>query len=107
MENEQHIQEQVQKQYLINQLNIIEELQLIRKLLSLQKQVLNLEEFCLYAGISKNQAYHLTSNKKVKFYRPFGKMIYFDLSEVIEFLEQNHVFTTIEQNRKINNFLKK
>jgi excisionase family DNA binding protein len=70
-------------------INIIKELQEIRKLLSLQKEVLTLDEFCAYSGISKNQAYHLTSTRKIKFYRPFGKLIYFKQSEVVEFLTDN------------------
>lgn len=70
---------------------LLMELQEIKNILNLQKQVLTLEEFCRYAGISKNQAYHLTSSGMVKFYRPFGKLIYFDLSEIIEFLKQNPV----------------
>ena len=54
-----------------------------------------MDEFCLYAGISKHQAYHLTSERKIKFYRPFGKLIYFDIEDVKEFLLQNPV-----ENRK-------
>jgi excisionase family DNA binding protein len=72
-------------------IQILKELQEIKKLLLLQKDVLTLNEFCLYAGISKNQAYHLTSSGQVEFYRPFGKMIYFDKEEVIDFLKQNAV----------------
>ena len=70
---------------------IIKELQEIQKLLSLKKEVLTLEEFCLYAGISKHQAYHLTSTKKIKFYRTFGKKIYFNTEDVIELLKSNPV----------------
>lgn len=74
---------------------IIKELKEIKQLLALQKKILTLDEFCSYAGISKSYAYHLTSTAKVKCYRPFGKMIYFDIEEVIEFLKQNS--TTSEQ----------
>lgn len=82
---------------------LLSELQEIKKILFLQKQVLTLEEFCIYAGISKNQAYHLTSSGRVKFYRPFGKMIYFDLSEIIDFLKQNPVLGINQRTKKINN----
>lgn len=71
---------------------VIELIKQIRDLLKLNKEVLTLEEFCLYAGISKNQAYHLTSSGKVSFYRPFGKMIYFNKEDMLEFLQQNPVF---------------
>ncbi|WP_460572356.1 helix-turn-helix domain-containing protein [Flaviaesturariibacter terrae] len=73
---------------------IIEELRRIQLLLTCQKEMLNLEEFCSYTGFSKQHAYHLTSNGKIKFYRPSGKMIYFRLDEVNEFLMQNPVKPT-------------
>lgn len=68
---------------------ILEELREIKKALLLNKKVLTLEEFCQYAGISKNYAYQLTSGGKIRFYRPFGKMIYFDVDDVVNFLSQN------------------
>lgn len=74
----------------------------IKQLLSLHKEVLTLEEFCLYAGISKNQAYHLTSSRIISFYRPFGKMIYFDRNEVLDFLKQNYVVAENENSKKSN-----
>lgn len=83
-------------------IQILEELQEIKKLLSFQKEVLTLGEFCLYAGISKNQAYHLTSSGKVKFYRPFGKKIYFDKEEVIGFLKRNPVSGNEVIRKKVN-----
>lgn len=63
----------------------------IRGSISLNKEVITLQEFCTYAGISKSRAYKLTSGRKVPFYRPFGKKIYFDLQEVVEFLKRNRV----------------
>ena len=82
---------------------VINELREIRKLLALQKEILTLEEFSTYAGISKNQAYHLTSKKKVPHFRPVGKMIYFRKEDVIEFLSQNpiHSEKTIK-NKSVN-----
>lgn len=82
--------------------SIFSELKQIKQLLSLQKDVLTLEEFCVYAGISKNQAYHLTSTRKIPFYRPFGKMIYFRKEEVIDFLTNNSVGGSKINNQKVN-----
>lgn len=79
---------------------VIKELQEIRKLLSLQKEILTLDEFCTYAGISKHQAYHLTSQKKIPYYRPFGKMVYFRKEDVIEFLSQNEVRSQLAISKK-------
>jgi excisionase family DNA binding protein len=68
---------------------ILQELREIKQLLALNKKMWTLEDFCVFTGLSKQYAYHLTSSGKVKFYRPFGKVIYFDAEEVIEFLKQN------------------
>jgi hypothetical protein len=73
------------------QQNILQELLEIKRLLALNKKVWTLEDFCGFTGISRAYAYHLTANRKVKFYRPTGKMIFFDPEEVIEFLKQNPV----------------
>lgn len=71
--------------------SVLKELREIKNLLALQKEILTLDEFCSYAGISKHQAYHLTSENKIRFYRPHGKLIYFDKEDVKEFLLQNPV----------------
>jgi excisionase family DNA binding protein len=83
---------------------LLKELQEIKVLLALQKQVLTLDEFCVYAGISKSHAYHLTSSRKIKYYRPFGKMIYFDIADVIDFLRQNQVNSEAEVNKNLSNY---
>ncbi|MDP2420090.1 helix-turn-helix domain-containing protein [Sediminibacterium sp.] len=70
---------------------LIKELRDIKSLVALNKDILTMDEFCAYAGISKHQAYHLTSENKIKFYRPHGKLIYFDIEDVKEFLLQNPV----------------
>ena len=89
----------------MEQTKILQELKEIRRFLFLQKQILTLDEFCLYAGISKHQAYHLTSTGKVKFYRPFGKMIYFNRDEVVEFLQNNPVVNNKQVIQKSNSQL--
>jgi predicted DNA-binding transcriptional regulator AlpA len=70
---------------------IINELREIKQLLTYSKAVWNMDDFCSYTGISKAQVYHLTSSRKIKFYKPFNKLIFFDSNEVIEFLKQNPI----------------
>ena len=79
--------------------HLLQELQDIKQLLSLQKEVFTIEDFCTYAGLSKHQAYHLTSSRKIPFYRPFGKKVYLRKEDVIDFLLINPVST----NAKITN----
>ena len=85
---------------------LLRELKEIKALLASQKNVLTMDEFCFYAGISKHQAYHLTSENKIKFYRPHGKLIYFDIEDVKEFLLQNPIQAQNTINKLANKFNK-
>lgn len=78
---------------------IHQELLQIKTLLLAQKKLLDMDEFCKYAGISKSYAYHLTSTRKIKFYKPVGKLIYFDIEDVNDFLMQNPIDS---KSKKIN-----
>ncbi len=56
----------------------------------LNKEILTLEEACLYMGISKSTMYKLTSQSKtITFYKPTGKLIYFKRKDLDEFMLQN------------------
>jgi excisionase family DNA binding protein len=55
----------------------------------LQKEVWSLEEACLYLCISSSFMYKLTSRRKIPHYSPTGKLIYFNKSEVIEWVFRN------------------
>ena len=46
------------------------------------KSVLTLEEASLYTGLSKAYLYRLTSAKEIPYYRPNGKLCYFDKAEL-------------------------
>ncbi len=80
--------------------NVLDDLRDIKNALLSNKKVLTLEEFCGYTGFSKNYAYQLTSTGKIKFYRPVGKMIFFDIDDVTAFLLQNPSCTSAEIERK-------
>ena len=45
------------------------------------KDVLTLEEAALFMGISKSSLYKMTHKHELPFYRPNGKLIYFEKSE--------------------------
>lgn len=62
-------------------------------LLQLNKAILNADELCLLLGISKPYLYRLTSTGKLKYYRPFGKMLYFDKDEVLQTIKKNPINT--------------
>jgi excisionase family DNA binding protein len=86
---------------------VLQELREIKHLLKLQKKMLTLEEFCAYAGISKSHAYHLLSAGKVKYSKPFGGRVFFDIDDVLECLKQNPRNDEKRMKAKLNKHLYK
>lgn len=71
-----------------------------------QKEIFNMEDFCAYTGFSKTYAYHLTSTNKIKFYRPSGKLIFFDAEDVKNFLKKNpveEIHQLLQNNKQLKN----
>lgn len=69
------------------------------------KEVLTLNEVSNYTGLSKSHIYRLCSTGGIPFYKPFGKVNYFDRLEVIQWLKQNRVSTTKEIEGKASTFV--
>lgn len=73
------------------------------KLLISTKEVLTLEEVAIYTGLSKSHIYKLCSTNDIPFYKPQGKVNYFNRVEIENWLQQNRVPTNQEiEQRAIN-----
>jgi excisionase family DNA binding protein len=70
---------------------IEEKQQSIEKMLLSQKNVLTFDEAAGFIGISKSHLYKLTMANALPFYRPRGKMIYFERVELENWLLQNRI----------------
>jgi len=66
------------------------------KLLISTKEVLALDEVAIYTGLSKSHIYKLCSSNDIPFYKPQGKVNYFNRLEIENWLQQNRVATTQE-----------
>ena len=76
---------------------ILERLEAIeRNSLLAAKNVLTIDDAVLLTGLSKSHIYKLTCNRQIPFYRPNGKLVYFDRAELESWLRQNRVMTTAE-----------
>ena len=76
---------------------ILERLEAIeRNSLLAAKNVLTIDDVALLTGLSKSHIYKLTCSKQIPFYRPNGKLVYFDRAELESWLKQNRVNTTEE-----------
>lgn len=78
-------------QEILNKLNTIEQYSLLAA-----KNVLTLDDAALLTGLSRSHIYKLTSTHQIPYYKPNGKQIYFDRSELEAWMKQNRVATITE-----------
>jgi excisionase family DNA binding protein len=78
---------------------LIESINLVRK------DVLNFNEACEYLEISQSHLYKLTSSDVIPHYKPNGKKIYFNRTEVDEWLLRNRTTTTDEIEKQAADYL--
>jgi len=78
------------------EISIGERLSNIETLLLSQKTVLNFDEVAVYTGLSKSYLYKLSCSGGVPCYKPNGKHIYFNKTEIDSWLLQNRKATNAE-----------
>ena len=66
-------------------------IEVLENILNVAKEVLNLEEASLVLGISKSSLYKMTHKHELPFYRPNGKLIYFEKTELLKWMRQCRV----------------
>lgn len=69
---------------------------IMENLLRDAKQVLTLEEAALFMGISKSSLYKMTHKHELPFFRPNGKIVYFEKSELLNWMRQNRSMSEAE-----------
>ena len=89
----------------MDSLTIDERLSNIENLLLSQKTVLNFDEASVYTGLSKSHLYKLTSTGGIPCYKPTGKKLYFDKSELDEWMLRGKKVSQDEIDDKAENFL--
>lgn len=83
------------KQYLKERFEYLERITLLGA-----KEVLTIEDVCLYTGLAKSHIYRLTSEKLIPYYKPQGKVIFFDKKEIEQWCLQNRIGTIQEAEQK-------
>ena len=66
---------------------------------------LTLEEAARYLDLSTSTLYKMTSSSKICFYKPNGKRIYFDKSDLDAWILRNPVKTETEIEQEANDYL--
>ena len=60
------------------------------------KEVLNLEEAASFLGIAKSTLYKMTHENRIPFYKPAGKLIYFEKTVLLDWIRSNRVMSEAE-----------
>jgi excisionase family DNA binding protein len=53
------------------------------------KEIFTLEEAALYIGVSRSQMYRLTHLHLIPYYKPSGKLVFFEKAELNKWLRQD------------------
>ena len=65
----------------------------LERMLFLTKSVLSFDEASRFLNLSKSYLYKLTAGNLIPHYKPQGKMLYFEKSELEAWLRQNPIKT--------------
>lgn len=63
----------------------------LEQLLHQGKDVLTLEEAAKFMGIARSSLYKMTHEQTIPFYKPNGKMIFFEKSDLLAWVRKNRV----------------
>lgn len=78
---------------------------ILRYSLLAAKNVLTLEDVALLTGLSRSWLYKATCKNEIPFYKPNGKMLYFDRKEIEDWMRQGRVKTNAELEQEAANYL--
>ena len=71
------------------------------------KDILSFKEATSYLDVSESFLYKLTSESRITYYKPGGKLIYFQKDDLDRWLLQNANVGTGEMETNLDNYLKK
>jgi excisionase family DNA binding protein len=70
-----------------------------------QTKPLTLKEAAKFLNLSQSHIYKLTSERKIPHFKPNGKKIYFDKSELVQWLKRNPARTQGETEEKAASYI--
>lgn len=69
---------------------------IVENVLFTAKEVLTIEEAVKYTGLKKSYLYKLTMNRQIPYYKPTGKVCYFNRLELERWMQSNRISTDDE-----------
>ncbi len=80
--------------------SVIDQLAILTNAVLSNKQTLNIDEAAAFTGLAVSYLYKLTSTQEIPHYKPRGKMLYFDRSELETWLKKGKVKTITDIDRE-------
>lgn len=75
-------------------------LEVVENVVALAKEVLTLEEAAMFIGVKRSQLYKMTHKQAIPFYKPNGKLVYFERSELLKWLRSGASMSQEQINEK-------
>ena len=82
-----------------------ERMKAMENILDNGKEILTVEEAAKFMGIARSSLYKMTSDQLIPFYRPNGKLIYFEKCELLSWMRRNRSMSEEEANQKAHELL--
>lgn len=79
-----------------------ERIKALEKIFVCQKEILNIDEAVEYLNMSRSWLYKLTSTHQIPFYKPNGRFLYFDRSELDKWIRSALVRSESQLNDQVN-----
>jgi excisionase family DNA binding protein len=77
----------------------------LKRASSVQKEILDLKEACLYTGFSTSCMYKMTSQHRIPFSRPGGKRIFFRRTDLDQWMLSERQSSNNEIERQADNYI--
>ena len=87
----QHVQEEVTKMVDAQKDAVLRDIigEEVRKVLDEKKDLMKIDEAAEFLGLSKSYLYKKTMTGEIPFYRPLGKVMYFEKSALVEWIRSH------------------
>lgn len=89
----------------VKQMTIEERVARLEARIMKPKNMLSFEEACEYTTLSRSTLYKLTSQKKIPFYKPSGHLLFFERTELDNWLRSNPVRTDEQLTDMANSYV--
>ena len=86
---------------------LLKEIEELKRILLLQKEVLTINELSLYTGYTVDYIYKMVSLKQIPYSKPNGKKLFFSKERIIEWLSSNKQLCEQELEEQAANYILK